>query len=731
MGNAILKKIEKFPQQSTTMSINSHNFHPPTAISVQRIVFYRSSFKSSTDKRFFKMKIWGNILAGIFFLLVQLTAGKNFRPILLPGTLASWSWTMWNYFRTSPVELGPSEDLMKIRRMWNQLGVIQRVGVEQIINFTKEHSDMIFMRVKVLEAVREVDSVFSHFTQNVLSDNEIMRTTDWCVFASRQLYSNKLTDKIDAVIKTIIPPYELYPSLPAMMSKVGKSNARACSNESVSIHSMHAVYEGILAIEARTFIIQAFAHSFLSRHNGALKQCTYRNGNAYAAIREVQNKFRDHLRLINREFVKRMSETTNRYRTCAEQETNFIEGATYFTMTGAISTVLELPSSVHLGELGNPSATCSTIDTELKGRPYCSAKWKVCATHPTIACHGRIFNCKLSSADLIACPTENGLKRYDWILPDSVARRDDSIRCRGKKLVDFRAIEETCICECNDNHVDSQSVHIINLRPVESDAADNMVVTGVRFIVAHGIMQLQIQQGKLSINFKVEQVHWKPIDDISDEVRHARLQRAPYKGLRVLQENKDFMILKKGVNNAVNLDSLVVPSGCILTGVKFALTKGETIPDRISLALIARKIKLNSGNLVTNTKKIIVPKDRHDSALRYDLAADNRIVWYSKSTKYIEIDAGRVDTYVQYTTLPYFDALPVESRPPAPLGGVELFYKPRNQESGFISLGLIGLNYTNYMENSEKDLNSMSALFPLQRESLVGSSEMPSQKLFM
>lgn len=58
------------------------------------------------------------------------------------------------------------------------------------------------------------------------------------------------------------------------------------------------------------------------------------------------------------------------------------------------------------------------------------------------------------------------------------------------------------------------------------------------------------------------------------------------------------------------------------------------------------------------------------------------------------------------TTVPFFDAVPVLSNPPTPLGGIGMFMKGITDVfPGLISLRLHSMNYDDYMKNPQKELN--------------------------
>ncbi|XP_063993522.1 uncharacterized protein LOC135171112 [Diachasmimorpha longicaudata] len=665
------------------------------------------------------MKIRSEIIAAIFFLSIQLTAGKEVvNPDILPGSISSWGWNIWHEISGNENPVGSKKTTAENRRnsFWSKmsdslrnisayLNDLQRSAADYIENSVKLTDNTAAELMLLSQRMGIIESIFDELAIRMKNHKTIISTENVCLFASDQLYTDQIATKIDEVIDLAVLNDPPLVDLILEDFKSSKSST-FCGKGHSEYETIFGLYSSILAVRMRAFVIELFSHNFLLKLDGTAIQCDYSENSIETNIEAVHGKLRQDLQKLNQEFIEKMKHVPRTFRTCFDRF-NHTKGETYWELDGAIVSILQ-PIFSYTDELKGPNE-CAKIDTQSNGRLFCSPEWKMCIDHPGRGCRGRIFNCKDVQKPLSACSNANRLKGYSWLLAGGKnidKNLENNKDCAAGQVITLTDVPRRCICDCNDNDVDSPTTHLINLRPVTSDTEDNMVITGIKFVVHYGILQFQIQQGKLGMNGQVTDVHWKPIDDISDEVRHVRLGREPYRGLRVFTENRDFLIIKKGTNNAINFDKLVLPHGLLLTGIKFTVRKDEGPLQRIGISLLGTRFDRSSGRFqqscpmtdinsgITHTDKITYggPKVTTESS--------------DHSDKYIEIDATKYDGFTGIRTVPFFDAVPVESHPPSPLGGVELFHRMIDDHSGMVSLGLISLDYVRYMETSESNLIS-------------------------
>ncbi|XP_063993309.1 uncharacterized protein LOC135170983 isoform X2 [Diachasmimorpha longicaudata] len=673
------------------------------------------------------MKIRKEFLAVIFPLVIHVAGGDQlFQPTLLPANIASWSWSVWEYFASSVLLKLKMYNSQKMLDMWDDLGAFRRNTTDQIKNAVGKSGSSDRVLTNLDNKMYDVDSVLNIFKQKVLLRTNNLDISDLCIFASGVLYTDKLTRKLDVLLNTMISRNSLHPSLLDVVFGDEKSEKSSeCQRGRTVYQSMFQMYLGILTIEMKAFIVHAFAHSLLASYNGVFKTCEYKNGAVEASISDVHDTLRDRLRLLNLEFFTRMHNLSTDIPLCSDGQQLYRERET-LKLGFTIGTVMYIKDNINVGDLKSGSYECSDIDTRLVGRQLCSEKWKFCVTDPGLTCQGRMFNCVLRNSLQTCLETNTWLRRYtkyrdyteDW----------EEKFCEAKYRQTFK--KPFCQCQCINNHVDSPGIHVVNLRPVEADVDNNMIVTGIRFSTANNILQFQIQQGKLGRNWQVTDVNWKPIDDISDEVRHIRLGRPAYNGLRNFTENEDFMVLDAD-NNGINFDAIYVPVGFMLTGVQLVLMEEEDGLKRIAFWLLVRKFDYTTGKLNLDVAGSMIMLDAsHDEKLTSEAAFENPSLSLVKENQYMLIGRTEQHPKEMFTTSPFFDLSSIQSVPPSPLGGLQMFYMPVDKNLGIVSLSLKTFDYTAYMEQSHELLDHINR-FPSKTQKNIGSSTKPPDAYFM
>lgn len=153
----------------------------------------------------------------------------------------------------------------------------------------------------------------------------------------------------------------------------------------------------------------------------------------------------------------------------------------------------------------------------------------------------------------------------------------------------------------------------------------------------------------------------------------------------LIRENIDYHTLT-WENRSINLDTVEVPTGKVVTGVRFRI-----IDSAISLQVRGTDFDFTSGKLrnlgssfwYTSTKK-----ERTEIILD---EPDIPILTPEKSIPFIEPDHfirfGPTDKVkdLSQTTVPFIDSQLVESHNPIPLSGIGLYYKSFPGYGGFIA----------------------------------------------
>ncbi|XP_015109009.1 uncharacterized protein LOC107035891 isoform X2 [Diachasma alloeum] len=226
-----------------------------------------------------------------------------------------------------------------------------------------------------------------------------------------------------------------------------------------------------------------------------------------------------------------------------------------------------------------------------------------------------------------------------------------------------------------------------------------------RIILKHGMLQFQIQQGRVDTYWEVDNVMWKPVNDITEEIHAARLGTMLRGKTPKVKENEDFLVITIEENNGINFDDLQAPYGYVLTGVRFKLSDNtkEVSPKRVEISLIATEYNPDTGKLCTTCdKQIITSSVTHDKKYlmrQCPIQAQFPTVPVSGEGQYVVIDTSSVVGDKAQHTLPFFDALPLETQPSSAVAGLRLFHKTAGNFPGLVSLKFFIPDYTQHMEN--------------------------------
>lgn len=146
-------------------------------------------------------------------------------------------------------------------------------------------------------------------------------------------------------------------------------------------------------------------------------------------------------------------------------------------------------------------------------------------------------------------------------------------------------------------------------------------------------------------------------------------------------------------NRSINLDTVQVPTGKVVTGVRFRVVNGA-----ITLQVRATDFDFTSGVLKNLGASFWYVSDKSE---RTEFSLDNRdipILTPEKSIPNIQpnlfVKFGPTDKFMDLaqTTIPYVDAQLVESHNPMPLSGVGLYYKGFNGYGGFVAPKILNYN---------------------------------------
>ncbi|XP_008547121.1 uncharacterized protein LOC103570971 isoform X2 [Microplitis demolitor] len=320
-------------------------------------------------------------------------------------------------------------------------------------------------------------------------------------------------------------------------------------------------------------------------------------------------------------------------------------------------------------------------------------------------CDGVIYNKTYEAYSLGACVAPlNSKRRYNYV---SVLGGDGYYYNKGRVTEDcdedygiYHAKTHVhfyfsrYICE---EPASGKKAAYFNITAQYSDLYNKRVITGIRLVTKLSITYFEIQEGVL-VNGTIDNntINWnnevtKRLDDYEKNN-----QLPSYTDGDLMRLTYDLRLL--------DLDDIVLPAGVVAVGVQFRVVK-----DHLTFQVAGIRIFNELGQPVNSSKvewfnetdpnrkellinDLDIPTFGKKANLELSKPGENYIKFQMSSWN---IDGGQ-------TLYPFIDLQEVTTYPPAPIGGVGLFYKGQPGFGGFIAPKLITTNNTIFM--SEKYL---------------------------
>ncbi|XP_063989740.1 uncharacterized protein LOC135169004 [Diachasmimorpha longicaudata] len=556
--------------------------------------------------------------------------------------------------------------------------------------------------------ITDIPSAYKIFIEKL---STIAQTGSLCDSSSSEEFDyNGMTKELSKIYAFILPADDARWTLQMMVEHYKDRGDEGCDTEMSTSRFLYLMHNQLLRILVKGFVMKTFVIYFSAASDGSEETCGYKHKNNHQSVLDDEtDNFLKAVEFSKDIFSQKIKSLSRDFRRCDNAD-SFVRYESFLELEGLYQGILQLSTDANIGILDNSDASCQSLDTK-NGPPalYCDPETKFCAAPKNRACRGRVWQCK-SYPYIEACEDPHGPRRYTKVRTSkNQLNCDDFHRIR----LDFPSGSGACLCKCQDNDKFSPSTHIISLLPVESDVANNMVITGIKFVVRHGILQFQIQQGRIDRYWQVYNVTMKPIDDKADEIS-AKRQGLPVQTRDpppnnwkqpTIRENEDFLIITIDENNGINFDDLQVPSGYVLTGVRFILANKpeEKSPKRVEISVIGTQYNPLTGNLCATCEPAIVKSDiihREKYPLsQYPIEGNYLTTPNSKEDQYVVITTSSMEEDGGQTTLPLFDALPLLSQPPAALAGLGLFHKTSGSFTGLVSLKLFDIDRSIDMQN--------------------------------
>ncbi|XP_043229648.1 uncharacterized protein LOC122385438 isoform X2 [Amphibalanus amphitrite] len=365
------------------------------------------------------------------------------------------------------------------------------------------------------------------------------------------------------------------------------------------------------------------------------------------------------------------------------------EGKTYEQVTELLQGYME--NEVDLNRDGTCNNNCAYYQHARREGCYMKRNFMICGHQRP--CKGKVHSCRFFNADSTVCfadGTDGSHRRYNWIEFENGQKLGRVGRCSSSRKVDswWRNLFwhcSYCFCLCDDAET---SDRYFSLQPAVADVAQNMVVTGVRFVKKDRVFYIQIEQG-VADKFgyvNASTVEWKPIKSLIDIKRDV--------------ENRDYMKLS-WERRRVDLDDLRAPDGHVVTGVTFRKL-GEHLNMEIQVTPIAArtaKLSPTKGYWVSNDN---TPSSLNSPRRDLRLGGDRDVPTLTQQPSWPDSDS---DTFLQFeatsvyrdasqTTIPFLDSQPVAPRPAVWLTGLGLYHKGQPGYGGFLALRVETLDLT-------------------------------------
>lgn len=151
-------------------------------------------------------------------------------------------------------------------------------------------------------------------------------------------------------------------------------------------------------------------------------------------------------------------------------------------------------------------------------------------------------------------------------------------------------------------------------------------------------------------------------------------------------------------NRTINLDTVSVPDGKVVTGLRFRIDQGA-----LTLQVRATEFDFTTGklrNLDNSYWFASGAKDRTEIILDHPeipIEIKSKSIPIIAQNKFIKFGPSDIVKDAAQTTVPFIDTQLVEPPNPTPLSGVGLYYKTFESSGGFIAPKLVNYNFVSHI----------------------------------
>lgn len=213
------------------------------------------------------------------------------------------------------------------------------------------------------------------------------------------------------------------------------------------------------------------------------------------------------------------------------------------------------------------------------------------------------------------------------------------------------------------------------------------IVTGVSFAKQNQTFYWKISEGILLQNGEVQSKmdNWVPVTEFN---------------LTDVHDGYDYHTLT-WENRSIVLDTIIVPKGSVITGVRFKMHVGQ-----LHFEVQATKFDFRTGKLYDSFEWISTPNGQREVIFLENVDVPENNADFSQpkwqNGFLVEFQPTGIAEDLAQTTVPYVDIQSVEPDHPAPLAGIGIYYKGNDGYGGFIAPYLITYDYFDHIEKSRK-----------------------------
>ncbi|KAK0174921.1 hypothetical protein PV327_010628 [Microctonus hyperodae] len=484
-----------------------------------------------------------------------------------------------------------------------------------------------------------------------------------------------------------------------------------CDNYGSIHHRLIEIYNTLITAEARGHVMTVFSLAVLTQQNNE-------------SYEQQMNESAGRLVLRAEEYLLALKEglmsAPRDYRRCDPPEQ--VRGRTFIELEKTIQMFVLNEQDINRGSC---TSTCEEIQETYSFDCDPSDHW--C---PSRKCDGITYDCVSGGKYMEVCELpQDSVERYKWVKDYNERMYGQNHGCDGQITkpygwVRFAVYCDMCICTCFEENRGSMASRAINLRPQLSNVAENMIVTGIKFVLADKMIHLQIKQGKLLPSGRVDIISqkWNPVE---------RFRYDPVDtyggGFYLLKNNNQEEFMKVGKDHTfiykkqhmIYLDDLYAGSNYVVTGVRFNHADPNNIDDdgwnlsAVQLEIYVTEFDFDSGILNDDfdSSRWITPQDMASISSEYN--TERNIIFVknnenptkskinlpaSKPNDGIRFNPSNRWTDVGQSTIPFFDAQPVDGPVSVPLSGIGLFFKGPSGFGGYLALKTISFDFTNELK---------------------------------